>query len=147
MAAILDGAGHGPVGRRPDPTPTSHDRLWRPSTLSNLLRNEAYIGRVYSNRTEAVPGPRPGRRGSQVPRPREDRLKQITNRSGDRRGRRAADVADLDLSRSSAGPTTCAGQRHDDSPDSPQTAEPTAEPGDNPLYHQVLSVPRLPSRT
>ena len=37
-----------------------------------LLRNEAYIGRVYFNRTEAVPDPRPGRRSKQVPRPRED---------------------------------------------------------------------------
>ena len=42
------------------------------STLSKLLRNEAYIGRVYFNRTEAVPDPRPGRRSQQVPRPRED---------------------------------------------------------------------------
>ena len=48
------------------------DRLWSTSTLSKLLRNEAYIGRVYFNRTEAVPDPRPGRRSKQVPRPRED---------------------------------------------------------------------------
>jgi DNA invertase Pin-like site-specific DNA recombinase len=54
------------------PPPTCHERLWRPSTLSNLLRNEAYIGRVYANRTEAVPDPRPGKRSRQVPRPRED---------------------------------------------------------------------------
>jgi site-specific DNA recombinase len=54
------------------PPPTGHGRLWRPSTLSNLLRNEAYIGRVYANRTEAVPDPRPGKRSRQVPRPRED---------------------------------------------------------------------------
>jgi DNA invertase Pin-like site-specific DNA recombinase len=51
------------------PPPTSRDRLWRPSTLSNLLRNQAYIGRVYVNRTEAVPDPRPGKRSRQVPRP------------------------------------------------------------------------------
>ena len=54
------------------PPPTGRDRLWRPSTLSKLLRNEAYIGRIYVNRTEAVPDPRPGRRSRQVPRPRED---------------------------------------------------------------------------
>jgi site-specific DNA recombinase len=52
--------------------PAGRDRLWRTSTLSKLLRNEAYIGRVYFNRTEAVPDPRPGRRSKQVPRPRED---------------------------------------------------------------------------
>ena len=54
------------------PPPTGRGRLWRPSTLSNLLRNEAYIGRIYANRTEAVPDPRPGKRSRQVPRPRED---------------------------------------------------------------------------
>ncbi len=54
------------------PPPAGRDRLWRPSTLSNLLRNEAYIGRVYVNRTEAIPDPRPGKRSKQVPRPRED---------------------------------------------------------------------------
>ena len=54
------------------PPPTGRGRLWRPSTLSNLLRNEAYIGRIYVNRTEAVPDPRPGKRSRQVPRPRED---------------------------------------------------------------------------
>ena len=42
------------------PPPAGRDRLWRTSTLSKLLRNEAYIGRVYFNRTEAVPDPRPG---------------------------------------------------------------------------------------
>ena len=54
------------------PPPAGRGRLWRPSTLSKLLRNEAYIGRVYVNRTEAVPDPRPGKRSRQVPRPRED---------------------------------------------------------------------------
>jgi DNA invertase Pin-like site-specific DNA recombinase len=54
------------------PPPTSPGRLWSTSTLSKLLRNEAYIGRVYFNRTEAVPDPRPGRRSKQIPRPRED---------------------------------------------------------------------------
>ena len=54
------------------PPPAGRDRLWRTSTLSKLLRNEAYIGRIYVNRTEAVPDPRPGKRSKQVPRPRED---------------------------------------------------------------------------
>jgi len=54
------------------PPPTGRGRLWSTSTLSKLLRNEAYIGRVYFNRTEAVPDPRPGRRSKQIPRPRED---------------------------------------------------------------------------
>ena len=54
------------------PPPSGRDRLWSTSTLSKLLRNEAYIGRVYFNRTEAVPDPRPGKRNKQVPRPRED---------------------------------------------------------------------------
>ena len=54
------------------PSPTGRRGIWGTSTLSRLLRNEAYIGRVYFNRTEAVPDPRPGRRSKQVPRPRED---------------------------------------------------------------------------
>ena len=48
------------------------ETLHAESTLGNLLRNEAYIGRIYANRTEAVPDPRPGKRSRQVPRPRED---------------------------------------------------------------------------
>jgi site-specific DNA recombinase len=54
------------------PPPAGRDRLWSTSTLSKLLRNEAYIGRVYFNHTEAVPDPRPGKRSKQVPRPRKD---------------------------------------------------------------------------
>jgi site-specific DNA recombinase len=54
------------------PPPAGGDRLWSTSTLSKLLRNQAYIGRVYVNRTEAVPDPRPGQRNKQLPRPRED---------------------------------------------------------------------------
>src|SRR3954452_25589472 len=54
------------------PPPACGARLWSTSTLSKLLRNEAYLGRVYFNRTEAVRDPRPGRRNKQVPRPRED---------------------------------------------------------------------------
>jgi hypothetical protein len=42
------------------------------STLCRLLGNEAYIGRVYFNRTETIADPRPARRTRQVPRPRED---------------------------------------------------------------------------
>ena len=45
---------------------------WAHSTLSRLLRNEAYIGRVYFNRTETVPDPRPTRRTRQVPRSRDE---------------------------------------------------------------------------
>jgi site-specific DNA recombinase len=42
------------------------------STLCRLLRNEAYIGRVYFNRTETVPDKHPTKRTRQVPRARED---------------------------------------------------------------------------
>jgi site-specific DNA recombinase len=45
---------------------------WGHSTLSRLLRNEAYVGRVYFNRTEAVPDRRPARPARQVPRDRAD---------------------------------------------------------------------------
>ena len=45
---------------------------WAHSTLSRLLRNEAYIGRVYFNRTETVPDPRATRRTRQVPRSRDE---------------------------------------------------------------------------
>ena len=40
------------------PSPTGKP-TWGHSTLSRLLRNEAYIGRVYYNRTESVPDRRP----------------------------------------------------------------------------------------
>jgi hypothetical protein len=53
------------------PSPTGK-ATWSHSTVSRLLRNEAYIGRVYFNRTETVPGPHPARRTRQVPRARED---------------------------------------------------------------------------
>ena len=46
--------------------------VWGTSTIGRLLRNEAYVGRVFWNKTEAVPDPRPGRKNRQVPRPRED---------------------------------------------------------------------------
>jgi site-specific DNA recombinase len=45
---------------------------WGHSTLSRLLRNQAYIGRVYYNRTESVPDRRPTRRNRQVPRERDE---------------------------------------------------------------------------
>ena len=45
---------------------------WNHSTVSRLLRNEAYVGRVYYNRTEMVPDPRPGRGNRQLPRNRDD---------------------------------------------------------------------------
>ncbi|MGN6173690.1 MAG: recombinase family protein, partial [Streptosporangiaceae bacterium] len=53
------------------PTPTGSRAVWGTSTINRLLRNEAYIGRVYYNRTEIVPDRRPGRRSRQVPRPRD----------------------------------------------------------------------------
>jgi hypothetical protein len=54
------------------PTPTGSRSVWGTSTLGRILGNEAYIGRVYFNRTEAVPGHRPGRRTRQAPRPRSE---------------------------------------------------------------------------
>ena len=54
------------------PTPTGSRAVWGTSTLDRLLRNEAYIGRVYYNRTETIPDRRPGRRSRQVPRPRDE---------------------------------------------------------------------------
>ena len=54
------------------PTPAGSRTVWGTSTLDRLLRNEAYIGRTYFNRTEAVPDRRPGHHSRQVPRPRAD---------------------------------------------------------------------------
>lgn len=53
------------------PSP-SGKATWAHSTICRLLRNEAYIGRVYYNRTETVPDPRPTRGNRQVPRAREE---------------------------------------------------------------------------
>jgi site-specific DNA recombinase len=53
------------------PSPTGKP-TWGTSTLCRLLGNEAYVGRVYFNRTETIADPRPARRTRQVPRPRED---------------------------------------------------------------------------
>jgi site-specific DNA recombinase len=54
------------------PTPTGSRSVWGTSTLGRILGNEAYIGRTYFNRTEAVPGRRPGHHSRQVPRPRSE---------------------------------------------------------------------------
>jgi site-specific DNA recombinase len=54
------------------PTPTGSRAVWGTSTLGRILANEAYIGRVYFNRTETVSDPRPGHRTRQVPRPRSE---------------------------------------------------------------------------
>jgi site-specific DNA recombinase len=53
------------------PSPTGKP-TWGTSTLCRLLGNEAYVGRVYFNRTETITDQRPVRRTRQVPRPRED---------------------------------------------------------------------------
>jgi site-specific DNA recombinase len=53
------------------PSPTGK-ATWGSSTLCRLLRNEAYVGRVYYNRTETIPSPSSTRRTRQVQRPLED---------------------------------------------------------------------------
>jgi site-specific DNA recombinase len=53
------------------PSPTGNP-TWGTSTICRLLHNEAYIGRIYYNRTESVPDRRPTRRTRQVPRDRDD---------------------------------------------------------------------------
>jgi site-specific DNA recombinase len=53
------------------PSPTGKP-TWGSSTVCRLLGNEAYIGRVYFNRTETITDPRPGRQTRQVSRPREE---------------------------------------------------------------------------
>ena len=53
------------------PSPTGK-ATWGTSTLLRLLRNEAYVGRVYYNRTESVPDRRPTRPNRQVPRNRDE---------------------------------------------------------------------------
>ena len=45
---------------------------WGHSTIGRLLRNEAYIGRVYYNRTKTMTVAGPARRSRQVARPREE---------------------------------------------------------------------------
>ena len=46
--------------------------VWSTSAISNLLRNESYVGRLYFNRTKPAPDPRPGRPPRQVARPKEE---------------------------------------------------------------------------
>lgn len=45
--------------------------IWGVSTVGRILRNEAYIGLVYQNRTELVPDRRATGKVRQVPRPRD----------------------------------------------------------------------------
>jgi site-specific DNA recombinase len=53
------------------PSPTGKP-TWGHSTICRLLRNEAYIGRVYFNRTESVPDRRPTHRNRVIPRDRDE---------------------------------------------------------------------------
>lgn len=54
------------------PTPAGRQAIWVTSTISRLLRNEAYIGRLYFNRTESVPAPGARKGHRQVVRPAEE---------------------------------------------------------------------------
>lgn len=49
----------------------SGKNIWGTSTISRILRNEAYVGRVYFNRSEVVHDQRSGKGTRQVPRPRD----------------------------------------------------------------------------
>ncbi len=53
-------------------TPTGHRAVWGTSTIGRLLRNEAYVGRAYWNKTETVATTGAKRATRQVRRPRED---------------------------------------------------------------------------
>jgi site-specific DNA recombinase len=46
--------------------------VWSTSSISGLLRNEVYVGRLYYNQTEATPDLRGGGRTRQRPRPRKE---------------------------------------------------------------------------
>jgi site-specific DNA recombinase len=52
------------------PSPTGNP-VWGHSTVLRLLRNEAYVGRVYYNRTESVPTTSKSGRRSNLQRPRD----------------------------------------------------------------------------
>jgi site-specific DNA recombinase len=52
------------------PSP-SGKAVWGVSTIGRLIRNEAYVGRAYYNRTAAVSGRHPGKGARQVRRPRD----------------------------------------------------------------------------
>ena len=53
------------------PTP-SGTPVWGGSTVGNILANEAYVGRLYYNRTEIVPDPKRRNGKRQRPRPRDE---------------------------------------------------------------------------
>ena len=52
------------------PSP-SGKAVWEVSVIGRLIRNEAYVGRAYYNRTASVSGHRPGKGTRQVRRPRD----------------------------------------------------------------------------
>jgi site-specific DNA recombinase len=52
------------------PSP-SGKAVWGVSTIGRLIRNEAYVGRAYYNRTAVVSGRHPGKGARQVRRPRD----------------------------------------------------------------------------
>ena len=54
------------------PTPAGRQAIWGTSTISRLLRNEAYVGRLYFDRTESVPAPGARKGQRQVARPAEE---------------------------------------------------------------------------
>ena len=53
-------------------TPSGRRVIWGTSTISRLLRNEAYVGRLYFNRTETVPAPAAKKGHRQVVRPADE---------------------------------------------------------------------------
>jgi site-specific DNA recombinase len=50
----------------------SGQAVWSTSTISTMLRNQVYMGRLYYNQTEATPDPRPGGGTRQRPRPKDE---------------------------------------------------------------------------
>jgi site-specific DNA recombinase len=50
----------------------SGQAVWSTSSISGLLHNQVYVGRLYYNQTEATPDPRPGGGSRQRPRPKEE---------------------------------------------------------------------------
>ncbi len=53
-------------------TPSGRRAIWGTSTISRLLRNEAYIGRLYFNRTETIPASDAKKGHRQIVRPAEE---------------------------------------------------------------------------
>ncbi len=79
------------------PSPTGK-ATWGTSTLSRLLRNQAYVGRVYFNRTESVPDRRASHHRRQIPRVSADWIpidcpRIVTDDMFDAAGRVAVDNA------------------------------------------------------